>query len=65
VIGGGQLYAEALPRADELVLTEIDADLAGDTFFPAWDRAAFAETSRVPQQAADGTRFAFVTYRRR
>ena len=65
VIGGGQLYAEALPQADELVLTEIDADLAGDTFFPAWDRAAFVETSRVPQQATDGTPFAFVTYRRR
>lgn len=65
VIGGGQLYAQALPRADELVLTEIDADLDGDTFFPRWDRAAFTEIERSPQRGADGTPFAFVRYRRR
>ena len=65
VIGGGELYALALPLADTLVLTEIDADLDGDTFFPPVDRALFDETERPPQQAADGTRFAFVTYRRR
>jgi dihydrofolate reductase len=65
VIGGAQLYAKALPRADELVLTEIDADLDGDVHFPAWDRTAFAEAAREAHTAADGTRFAFVTYRRK
>jgi len=65
VIGGAQLYAEALPRADELVLTEIEAELAGDVSFPAWDRQAFVEASREAHVGADGTRFAFVTYRRR
>jgi dihydrofolate reductase len=65
VIGGGELYALALPRADALVLTEIDAAFDGaDTFFPAFDRAAFHEIARDPRVAADGTRFAFVTYRR-
>lgn len=64
VIGGGQLYAQALPLADELVLTEIDAGLDGDTFFPRWDRARFVETTREAQRAADGTHFAFVRYRR-
>ena len=34
IIGGGQLYAEALPRADRLYLTHIDLDVEGDTFFP-------------------------------
>ncbi len=34
VIGGGQLYAEAMPRASRLMLTEIDADFDGDTFMP-------------------------------
>jgi dihydrofolate reductase len=34
VIGGAQVYALALPRADELVLTEIDRDFDGDTHFP-------------------------------
>jgi dihydrofolate reductase len=66
VIGGGELYALALPHADELVLTEIDAAFeSADTFFPAFDRSVFEETAREPRTAADGTRFAFVSYRRR
>jgi dihydrofolate reductase len=65
VIGGAQLYALALPLADVLELTEIDADLDGDTFFPPWDRAAFDEVARAPQTGADGTPFAFVRYVRR
>jgi dihydrofolate reductase len=64
VIGGAEVYALALPRAARLLLTEIDADLAGDTYFPAWPRAAFRETARAPQVGADGTPFAFVTYDR-
>lgn len=66
VIGGGELYAAALPLADELVLTEIDTVFDGaDTFFPAIDRTVFVQTQRHAQRAADGTRFAFVTYRRK
>ncbi len=65
VIGGAQLYALALPQADVLELTEVDADLDGDTFFPSWDRADFVEHSRSPQVGADGTPFAFVRYVRR
>lgn len=64
VIGGGELYAQAMPRADELLLTEIDADVDGDVHFPSVDPAQFAQAERQPQIAADGTRFAFVTYRR-
>src|SRR5687768_1977011 len=37
VIGGGEIYAQALPLADELVLTEIDAEFQADAFFPSWD----------------------------
>lgn len=65
VIGGADLYAQALPRADELVLTEIDADLDGDVFFPAFDRRDFVEISREAHAGADGTPYAFVHYRRR
>ena len=65
VIGGGQLYAEALPLVDELVLSEIDADLDGDTHFPVWDRGGFVEKAREHHIGADGTPFAFVTYARR
>lgn len=65
VIGGGQLYAQALPLADELVLTEVDASPQADTFFPAWDRTAFIETSRERHAAGDGPAFDFVTWERR
>jgi dihydrofolate reductase len=68
VMGGGQLYAEALPLADELVLTEVDAHFEGaDTFFPDWDRSTFTEVLREahPAQAPGELPFAFVTYRRR
>lgn len=65
VIGGAQLYAQALPLVDEMVLTEIDADLDGEVHFPAWDRQAFVEASRDSHAGAGGTPFAFVTYRRK
>ncbi len=65
VIGGAQLYAQALPLATELLLTEVDADLAGDAFFPAWDRTAFVETERRSAVTTSGVGYAFVTYRRR
>ena len=59
VIGGAEVYALALPHADELVLTEIDAALDGDTFFPAWDRTSFTCLTR---EARAG--YSFVTYRK-
>jgi dihydrofolate reductase len=65
VIGGAEIYANALPLADELVITEVDADIAGDTYFPEFDRDEFEETSREPRVSTDGTAFAFVTYARR
>ena len=66
VIGGGELYALALPLADELLLTEVDSTFDGaDTHFPPIDRGRFIETAREPRTTADGTRYAFVTYRRR
>ena len=65
VIGGAAVYASALPLADELALTEIDADVEGDTFFPEFEPTDFEEVAREPHVAPDGTPFAFVTYRRR
>ena len=64
VIGGGELYAAALPLADAMVLTEIARDYPGDTNFPPYDRSAWRETQRKPQTAADGLRFDFVLYER-
>jgi dihydrofolate reductase len=37
VIGGAQLYAAALPRADRIYLTEVDTEVAGDTYMPDFD----------------------------
>ncbi|MBM3383890.1 MAG: dihydrofolate reductase [Betaproteobacteria bacterium] len=65
VIGGGELYREALPLAHGLVLTEIRREFEGDTRFPDWDRSCWRETQRRPQTAADGLRFDFVLYERR
>jgi dihydrofolate reductase len=65
VIGGAEIYALALPYADELELTEIDAELPGDVFFPAWDRTRFEITSQEPRVDASGRGFAFTTYKRK
>lgn len=63
VIGGAEIYAAALPRADALELTEIQRDFPGDTRFPAFERADWREVERRPQ-AANGLRFDFVRYER-
>lgn len=62
VIGGAEIYAAALALADGLVLTEIDADYAGDTRFPDWDRAAWRATQKKTHTSAEGVRFDFVLY---
>ena len=38
VIGGAEIYRQALDFADRFYLTEVDADYEGDTHFPEWDR---------------------------
>ena len=53
VIGGGEIYAKALSDAERLYLTEVHADIDGDTFFPALDRGLWREKSRN-SHAADG-----------
>ena len=44
VIGGGEIFSALLPRADRIYLTEVDIEVAGDTFFPALDPDAWRET---------------------
>ena len=67
VIGGAQLYRDALPRADRLLVTEIDADFDGDTYWPAPDPAHWREAARAQQPPTAERSFAidFVTYLRR
>ena len=67
VIGGAQVYALALPLAQQLWLTEIERDFDGDCRFPDWPRDQFDEVARDRHQAAPPNDFtySFVTYRRR
>jgi dihydrofolate reductase len=46
IIGGEDIYRLFLPYADRLYLTEIDLEVAGDTFFPQWDHASFRLVSQ-------------------
>lgn len=66
VIGGAQVYADAIDRADALVLTEIHRDFVGDTCFPPLP-ATFVESARDTHRALPPNDFdyAFVTYQRR
>ena len=52
VIGGTSLFRESLPIADRIHLTEVEADVAGDTYFPEFDRGQWTETE-VERHAAD------------
>lgn len=61
VIGGAQLYAQAEPLAQSAVVTEIDAEFAGDAFAPQFG-PQWKETARESHIASSGLSFSFVTY---
>lgn len=67
VIGGGVVYREAMERATILHVTHVEAEIDGDTFFPAIDPAIWeaGPTERVPAGEKDDYSTRFVTYRRR
>lgn len=67
VIGGAQLYAEAMPLADRLLVTEVDADFAGDTHLAAPSPQHWTESARERHPPTNRRPFAFsfVDYRRR
>ena len=54
VIGGAELYQNALPRADKLYLTRVNADIEGDVFFPKLEENAWREVSRESFSASGG-----------
>jgi dihydrofolate reductase len=65
-IGGAELYAQAIPLADRLYLTEVDIEAEGDAWFPDYDRSAFREISRESHTGGKGDvlNFDFVVYER-
>lgn len=66
VMGGGQIYAQAMDQADRLEITEVQADPEGDTHFPEIDTSQWREVARTKgdRSERDSAHFDFVTYRR-
>lgn len=66
VIGGAELYRQFLPHADELILTRIDHEFPGDTYFPAWDESEWelVEATPCPRDDANPYDFVIERYRR-
>jgi dihydrofolate reductase len=60
VIGGGQVFAEMIDKADKLILTEVHKDVDGDVLFPEVDKNIWKEISRE-----DHEEFSFVEYARK
>lgn len=65
VIGGAEIYAQALPHAQRMWLTEIDRDFEGDASFPDWPRDEFVATERSAHDSGQGWRYRRVHYARK
>ena len=65
LIGGAQLYAQAMPLAQQLVITEIDADYEGDAFAPVLNTAEWTEVQRTSHTSAQGLGYSLVTLQKR
>jgi len=65
LIGGAELYRQAIAAADCLRLTEIAQSFEGDAHFPAFDAQSWLEESRSEYCSEQGLAYAFVDYRRR
>jgi len=67
IIGGSEIYKLGLPHATRLYLTEIDAEIDGDTFFPVFDKSRWNEVSRVHHDKDErhGYSFDFVVYEKK
>lgn len=67
IIGGAQIYAQALDAADKIYLTRVEHDYEGDTSFPEWDATRWRLTSReaFPRGEKYPYPFAFEEYERK
>ncbi len=66
IVGGAELYQQAVPLVDTLYITEIQQDVEGDAHFPEFDTSAWQETSREvrSQETPQPLEYHFVTYRK-
>ena len=65
VIGGAEIYRQAMAAASRLEITEVDLAPEGDSWFPEIAPAEWLETERKTPPGQAGTGFAFVSYRRK
>lgn len=63
ISGGARLYEEALPLVEKMYITEIDYDVEGDTFFPAFDKEEFVK--EINEHFDGEIPYTYVTYIRR
>ena len=66
VIGGGEIYKQALNYAQTMELTEVDGEFEGDTYFPEFDETEWVEEQRTHHPADDKHKYAFdfIRYRK-
>ncbi len=60
VIGGAALFALAMPKAKRLYLTEVDAVVEGDVYFPSFDESGWREVRREAHPSGEGDEYCFV-----
>ncbi len=67
IIGGGEIYKEAMPYADKIELTRVHDSFDGDTFFPRIDKSIWIETENRYHQKDENHQhsFSFITYQRK
>ena len=64
LIGGAELYKDGLKLANKLYITEINAEYAGDAFFPELEMVEWRAGERETHQADNGLGFSYITYQR-
>jgi len=67
IVGGAELYRQAITLVDTLYITEVQQEVEGDAHFPEFDKSAWRETSRAvnSQMTPQPLNFHFVTYHRK
>ena len=64
IMGGAEIYRQALPLATDLRLTEVALTVAGDAFFPSLPHGQWQPVSREAHEGSKGIGFAFAHYHR-
>ncbi|MCA9246988.1 MAG: dihydrofolate reductase [Planctomycetales bacterium] len=59
IVGGGEIYRQAISLADRMYLTRVDAEIDGDVFFPEFDEQAWIAVEREPHSSDDKNEFPY------